>query len=399
MVSRKTDEELELPEQQRRGAIAPLPRPSSHHRRSARAPGRDGSLRLRLNVWTRSEMVRNCDDSGGSSVSATRQASSWPVTSPSAAACGGVGQRLQLPGVDQRVAGRTAQRHVGIAVSHCAQRDGRRVRIGGTVVMARRAGNGRGDRQLHRCRELPGFPEADAEDHQAERPLDADRDRQAQDEGSPQEDVDGAQRRGLLFDQERHPAEGDGRVGQDDRQHLVDQAAAPARGPAHGPPDQEADRDENDRQLIAADLRDEIVERRADRAGDEAGAERPPERRAAGGGAMCSPDRRCAHLAERLAVHVEVPSGDWLVAAGAVPGWRRRAEFRALELQIVHAIRRRSERRNRASRQTLEHEPIELRVRRPGLAGDDAAVADRLIGRDVSRRRPPASPSGSARRP
>src|SRR4051812_36385574 len=46
----------------------------------------DGSLRLRLNVRTRSLMVRNCADSGGSSVSATRHASSWPDTSPRAAA-------------------------------------------------------------------------------------------------------------------------------------------------------------------------------------------------------------------------------------------------------------------------------------------------------------------------
>ena len=93
-------------------------------------------------------------------------------------------------------------------------------------------------------------------------------------------------------------------------------------------------------ELIAADLRDEIVERRADRTGDEAGAERPPERRAAGAVAVRLPDRRGARLAERLPVHVEVVAGDRLVAAGAVPGRRRRAELRALELQIVHAIRR-----------------------------------------------------------
>ena len=33
--------------------------------------------------------------------------------------------------------------------------------------------------------------------------------------------------------------------------------------------------------------------------------------------------------------------------------------------------------------QALEHEAVEFGMRLPGLAGDDAAVADGLIGRDV----------------
>ena len=135
--------------------------------------------------------------------------------------------------------------------------------------------------------------------------------------------------RALAFGQERHPAEGDRRVGQDDRQDLVDHAAAPAGGPAYRPPDQEADRDGEDRELVAADLRDEVVERRADRAGDEAGAERPRERRAAGAVAVRLPDRRGARLAERLPVHVEVRAGDRLVAAGAVASRRPRRTPRA----------------------------------------------------------------------
>src|SRR4051812_7419707 len=39
--------------------------------------------------------------------------------------------------------------------------------------------------------------------------------------------------------------------------------------------------------------------------------------------------------------------------------------------------------RSAGSPQALEHEPVELGVRLPGLAGDDTAIADRLIGGDV----------------
>ena len=162
-------------------------------------------------------------------------------------------------------------------------------------------------------------------------------DRQAQDRRSPQHQIDDARRPPLVVCQERHPAEGDRRVGQRDRQHLVDHAAPPAGSPAYRAPDQEADRDRDDRELVAADLRDQVVERRTHRTGDRAGAERARERRAAGAVAVRLPDRRRARLAERLPVHVEVGAGDRLVAAGAVAS-RRRAELRALELQIVHVV-------------------------------------------------------------
>ena len=112
LVSRKTPTALNF---QSSSAAAPIAPPLQAFFASpaagSGAGADDGSLRLRLNACTRSLMVRNCDDSGGSSVSATRQASSWPETSPRAAAAPrGVGQRLQLLGMDQRVAGGTAHR-------------------------------------------------------------------------------------------------------------------------------------------------------------------------------------------------------------------------------------------------------------------------------------------------
>ena len=141
----------------------------------------------------------------------------------------------------------------GMSAPHCRQRACPDSGIGGGKVMGRASERRRGagapgrgrerpaDGERHRRRELPRFPEADAEDHQAERPFEADHDRQAQDGRGPQDDVEDAHPAGLAFGQERHPAEGDRRIGQDDRQHLVDHAAAPARGPPHAAPDQEAD--------------------------------------------------------------------------------------------------------------------------------------------------------------